>query len=149
MGYCSKNDLKAFFKLTPGFERAITADGILLFKYYLTCDQREQEKRFQQRLNNPLKQWKLSPVDLAAREKYDEYSKARDDMLERTHTKHAPWTLVDFNCQKIGRLTLLRHLLDHLPTKRGPFTEGRLTPLPGKLKRERFDEFKPIHPFRA
>jgi polyphosphate kinase 2 len=149
MGYCSKDDVKAFFRLAPGFERAIVADGILLFKYFLTCDQEEQEKRFQERLGNPLKRWKLSPVDLQARERYDDYSKAREAMLKETHTDHAPWTLVDFNDQRRGRLTLIRDLLDRMPGKRKPVLQAQLTPLPGKLSKEQFKVVKPIRQFHG
>ena len=147
MGYASEEQVETFLRLVPGFEKAITADGILLFKYYLTCDQEQQEKRFQERLGNPLKRWKLSPVDVQARERYDAYTKAREAMLDATHTKHAPWTLVDFNDQKRGRLTLLRHLLDNVPGKRQALIQGQLTPLSGKLKRERYGALKPIPDF--
>ena len=149
MGYCSKKDVELFLERVPRLERAITDDGILLFKYYLTCDQREQEKRFQERLADPLKRWKLSPIDLEARSKYDDYTKAREAMLKATHTKNAPWTLVDFNDQKLGRLTLLRHLLDHTPSKKQPPPKLNLPPLRGKPRRERFQTLKPIHNFHA
>jgi polyphosphate kinase 2 len=149
MGYCSDREVKAFLELAPKVERALTEDGILLFKYYLTCDQAEQEKRLQERLSNPLKRWKLSPIDLDARERYGEYTRARAKMLEATHTKYAPWTLVDFNDQKAGRLTLLRHFLDHTRHKRRPLPKVKLPPLSGKPKRERFGALKPIRTFRA
>jgi polyphosphate kinase len=149
MGYCSEAQAKAFLARVPELERAITADGILLFKYYLTCDQQEQEKRFRDRLTDPLKQWKLSPIDLEAREKYDEYTKARSSMLKATHSKHAPWTLVDFNDQKLGRLTLLRDFLDRVPDKKRPKTRLKLRPLKASPKRERFQKLKPIPAFHA
>jgi polyphosphate kinase 2 len=149
MGYCTEDQVKTFFKLTPGFERAITDDGILLFKYYLTCDQAEQEKRFQERLSNPLKRWKLSPVDLESREKYEAYTKARMEMLDATHTKYAPWTIVNFNDQRVGRLTLLRHLLDHIPAKRRPLAKIKLPELVGKPKTEKFGKLKPIRSFKV
>jgi polyphosphate kinase 2 (PPK2 family) len=75
----------------------------------------EQEERLRERLEDPLKRWKLSPIDLAARAKYDDYTAAREAMLKATHTPHAPWTLVDFNDQRRGRLTLVRDLLDRIP----------------------------------
>ena len=148
MGYCSEDEVKTFFRLAPGFERAIVEDGILLIKYWLACDQKEQETRFQERLSDPVKRWKLSPVDLQARERYDDYTKAREAMLKETHTKHAPWTIVDFNDQRVGRLTLLRHLLDRVPGRRRQLADATLAPVPGKLKRERFDRVKPIPSFR-
>ncbi|MDO8377300.1 MAG: polyphosphate kinase 2, partial [Aquabacterium sp.] len=115
MGYCSESEAQAFLKQTPTFEKLLVDDGLLLCKYWLTVDQAEQEKRFAERLQDPLKRWKLSPIDLQARAKYAEYGVAREAMLKATHTAHAPWTLVDFNDQKRGRLTLLRDLLDRLP----------------------------------
>jgi polyphosphate kinase 2 len=144
MGYCSEKDASKFLKLVPTFERAMVDDGVLLFKYYLTCDQKEQEKRLQDRLSDPLKRWKLSPIDLEARDKYSAYTKARHAMLKATHTKHAPWTLVDFNNQKVGRLTLIRHLLDQMPGKKRPLAKVKLPPLDGKPKREEFQDLKPI-----
>ncbi|MEM6476330.1 MAG: polyphosphate kinase 2 [Pseudomonadota bacterium] len=115
MGFASEAQVEAFLKQTPEFERMLTGDGILLFKYWLTTDQANQEERLAERLEDPLKRWKLSPIDLAAREQYDAYTEAREAMLRATHTANAPWTLVDFNDQKRGRLTLIRDLLDRLP----------------------------------
>ena len=147
MGYCSEKDVEEFFRLVPGFERAITDDGIRLFKYYLTCDQKQQEKRFRERLEDPLKQWKLSPIDVESRDKYEAYSDAREDMLKATHTRHAPWTLVDFNDQKSGRLTLLRDFLDRIPDKQKPARAAKMKPLKGKPSKERFGKLKPIPAF--
>ena len=113
----------------PLFEKLLVDDGILLFKYWLTVDQAQQEERFAERLDDPLKRWKLSPIDLQAREKYDDYGQARDAMLQATHTRHAPWTLVDFNDQRRGRLTLIRHLLDQLPDTHVPEAQIEFPPL--------------------
>jgi len=115
MGYADEAQVEQFLEQAPVFEKLLTDDGILLFKYWLTTDQDNQEERLRERLDDPLKRWKLSPVDLAAREQYDAYTRAREAMLEATHSVHAPWTLVDFNDQKHGRLTLIRDLLDRLP----------------------------------
>ena len=115
MGYATPAQVEAFLKAVPAFEKLLVDDGILLFKYWLGADQAEQEARLRERLDDPLKRWKLSPIDLAAREKYDDYTKAREAMLKATHTKHAPWTLVDFNDQRRGRLTLVRDLLSRIP----------------------------------
>lgn len=115
MGYASDEQVDLLLQQVPVFEKLLTDDGILLFKYWLTTDQEQQEERLLERLDDPLKRWKLSPVDLAAREKYDAYTKARAEMLKATNSGHAPWTLVDFNDQKRGRLTLIRDLLDRLP----------------------------------
>ena len=118
MGFASEAQVERFLDQTPTFEKMLTDDGILLFKYWLTTDQENQEERLRERLDDPLKRWKLSPIDLAAREKYDAYTEAREAMLKATHTSNAPWTLVDFNDQKRGRLTLIRDLLDRLPDTR-------------------------------
>ncbi|MEP2236191.1 MAG: polyphosphate kinase 2 [Alteripontixanthobacter sp.] len=118
MGFASERQVASFLEEAPRFERMLVDDGILLFKYWLTTDQEQQEQRLAERLEDPLKRWKLSPIDLAAREKYAAYSEAREAMLRGTHTDHAPWTLVDFNDQKHGRLTLIRNLLDRLPDTR-------------------------------
>jgi polyphosphate kinase 2 len=115
MGYASQEQVEAFLKAVPAFEKLLVDDGILLFKYWLAADQAEQEKRLRERLEDPLKRWKLSPVDLAARAKYDDYTAAREAILKATHTAHAPWTLVDFNDQRRGRLTLIRDLLSRIP----------------------------------
>jgi polyphosphate kinase len=115
MGYCTEAQAKAFLQQAPRFERLLVDDGILLLKYWLTVDQVRQEERFAERLQDPLKRWKLSPVDLQAREKYAAYTSARHAMLKATHSEHAPWTLVDFNDQKRGRIRLIEHLLASIP----------------------------------
>jgi polyphosphate kinase 2 len=120
MGFCSEEQIQTFLKQAPVFEQMLVDDGILLFKYWLTVDQVKQEERFAERLSDPLKRWKLSPIDVHARKKYAEYGEARDAMLKATHTKAAPWALVDFNDQRRGRLTLIRHLLDQIPDRQAP-----------------------------
>jgi polyphosphate kinase 2 len=145
MGFCSENQAKSFLKQAPVFEQMLIDDGILLFKYWLTVDQAQQEERFAERLADPLKRWKLSPIDLQAREKYAEYGRARDAMLKATHTAKSPWTLVDFNDQRRGRLTLIRHLLDHVPERQVPEKRIEFAPLGHKPLRERFGTpLKPI-----
>ncbi len=115
MGFADEGQVADFLRAAPAFEKMLVDDGILLFKYWLATDQDKQEERLRERLDDPLKRWKLSPVDLAARDKYDAYTHAREAMLQATHTDWAPWVLVDFNDQKHGRLTLVRDLLDRLP----------------------------------
>ena len=115
MGYCSEAQAQAFLQQAPMFERMLVDDGLILLKYWLTVDQAEQERRLAERLEDPLERWKLSPIDLMARDKYADYGRARDAMLQATHSPHAPWTLVDFNDQRRGRLALIRHLLAHVP----------------------------------
>lgn len=147
MGYATDDQVEAFLAAVPGFERLLVDDGIILFKYWLCCDQEEQEQRFAERHVDPLKGWKLSPIDLAAREKYDDYTKAREAMLAATHTKHAPWTLVDFNDQKRGRLTLIRDLLDRLPDREMPAAVLDLQPLGAAPSKEKFKVVKPLKGF--
>lgn len=145
MGFCTEAQTKAFLKQVPTFERQLVDDGILLFKYWLTVDQAEQERRFAERRDDPLKRWKLSPIDLQARGKYREYGAARDAMLKATHTEHAPWTLVDFNDQRRGRLALIRHLLDQLPDHDVPDTPLTFEPLPQPPAEEVLrGRFKPL-----
>ena len=145
MGYCTPAQTAAFLKQAPIFEKMLVDDGILLFKYWLTVDQAEQELRFADRQDDPLKQWKLSPVDLQARTKYDEYGRARDRMLEATHTKAAPWTLVDFNDQKAGRLKLIANLLSRLPVASAVAPEVAIPPLATRPLKEKFrGPLKPI-----
>jgi polyphosphate kinase len=145
MGFCTPADTEAFLAQAPRFERLLVDDGILLFKYWLTVDQAQQEERFAERLEDPMKRWKLSPIDLKAREKYAEYGRARDDMLAATHNKRAPWTLVNFNDQRRGRLTLIRHLLDHLPDTKVEAEALEMPRLPGRPLKESFrGPLKPI-----
>ena len=147
MGFASDAQIEAFLETVPTFEKLLVDDGILLFKYWLCCDQAEQEQRFAERHVDPLKGWKLSPIDLSAREKYDDYTAAREAMLEASHTKHAPWTLVDFNDQKRGRLTLIRDFLDRLPDREVPLPELELPPLGHEPGEEKFKVVKPIPSF--
>jgi polyphosphate kinase 2 len=149
MGYCTEEQAKTFLKQAPVFEQMLIDDGILLFKYWLTVDQAEQEERFAERLSEPLKRWKLSPIDRLAREKYAEYGLARDAMLKATHTAQSPWTLVDFNDQRRGRLTLIRHLLDHISDRQVPEVLMEFPPLGHEPLKERFGtKLRPIPPMQ-
>ncbi len=138
MGFCSEAQTRAFLKQAPMFEKMLVDDGMLLVKYWLTVDQAQQEERFAERQADPLKRWKLSSIDVKAREKYAEYGHARDAMLEATHTRHAPWTLVDFNDQRRGRLTMIRHLLDQVPERKVPETLVEFPPLGHAPMAERY-----------
>ena len=149
MGFASDAQVEAFLHAAPQFEQQLVDDGILLFKYWLCCDQEQQEKRFAERLADPLKGWKLSPIDLEARKRYRDYTRAREDMLKATHTRHAPWTLVDFNDQKRGRLALVRDLLDRLPDTAVDMPKIEFPKLSGKPAKERYGVLKPIPPFKA
>jgi polyphosphate kinase 2 len=149
MGFATDAQVAAFLEAVPGFERMLVEDGILLFKYWLTCDQVEQEKRLAERHDDPGKRWKISPIDLAARGKYAAYTEAREAMLKATHSKHAPWTLVDFNDQRRGRLTLVRDLLDRLPVQTAEEAVPALPPLAEPLAKEHFGVIKPLPGYPA
>ena len=144
MGYATDAQVKAFLRQVPVFEQMLVDDGILLFKYWLGTDQEEQEARFAERHTDPLKRWKLSPIDLEARQHYADYTAAREAMLQATHTPQAPWTLVDFNNQRAGRLTLLRDLLDRLPDTHVEGEAVALEPLARKPLKERYGVVEPL-----
>ena len=147
MGFATDAQIESFLEQAPVFEKLLVDDGIRLFKYWLCCDQEQQEERFAERREDPLKAWKLSPIDLEARQRYADYTRAREAMLEATHTRHAPWALVDFNHQKSGRLALIRDLLDRLPDVAVPGSHPEFPPLPGKPLRERYGKLEPIPPY--
>jgi polyphosphate kinase 2 len=147
MGFCTPAEYERFLRQVPVFEKMLVEDGILLHKYWLSVDQREQEARFAERAADPLKRWKLSPIDFEARTRYAEYGRARDAMFEATHTRHARWYVVDFNDQRRGRLTLIRHLLDHTPDLALQEETVELPPLPHKPAKERFTG--PVKPIRS
>ena len=149
MGFASEAQVAAFLHDAPLFEKMLVEDGILLFKYWLACDQEQQEARFAERLVDPLKRWKLSPIDAAARQHYVAYTEAREAMLAATHTAHAPWTLVDFNDQRIGRLTLIQDLLRRLPDTQVEMALPDFPPLQGPPARERYGVLAPLPPFPA
>ena len=149
MGFTSEDKVARFLEEAPKFEKMLVDDGILLFKYWLATDQAEQEERLAERLEDPLKRWKLSPIDLAARERYQAYTEAREAMLAATHSDHAPWTLVDFNDQKRGRLTLLRDLLDRLPDTHVEPEPLDFAPLGHAPLVETYGVLKPITSYEA
>jgi len=114
MGFCTHEEVDTFLHEAPEFEAALVRDGIRLFKLWLTIGQAMQIKRFHARRHDPLKSWKLSPIDLAALDKWDDYSLARDDMFDRTHTKTAPWTIIRANDKRRARLNAIRHVLSSI-----------------------------------
>jgi polyphosphate kinase len=115
MGFCTPEQHESFLEEAPGFERMIVADGIYFFKFWLNIGQIMQLKRFHDRRHSPLKNWKFSPIDIAGVEKWDEYTKARDGMMARTHTAHAPWTIVRSNDKRRARIAVIRRILLNLP----------------------------------
>jgi polyphosphate kinase 2 len=118
MGFCSKAQHQRFLKVCPEFELYVVDDGIKLIKYWLEVSEPEQKKRFEARITDPLRQWKLSPTDLCSRSRWFEYSRARDMMLEATDTKWAPWYIVPSDDKRRARLNCIRHLLSLIPYKK-------------------------------
>ena len=147
MGFCTEDEYEEFMRTCPEFERMLVRSGIILIKYWFSVSDTEQEKRFQSRLTDPLKRWKLSPIDIKARTKFAEYSAAREAMFAATHTEHAPWTVVDYNDQKHGRLTLIRDLLDRLPDTHVPHEEIDWPELGHEPLTEEFATLHPIAPY--
>jgi len=120
MGFCSKAEHRHFLKVCPEFELYIVDDGILLVKYWLEVSDTEQKRRFNARIDDPLRQWKLSPTDLCSRSRWFEYSRARDIMFEATDTKYAPWYIVPSDDKRRARLNCISHLLGLIPYKKLP-----------------------------
>ena len=120
MGFCTDEQYKAFLKLCPTVEKYIVDAGILLIKYWLEVGKKEQQRRFEARLKDPLRQWKLSPMDLESFRRWYDYSRARDKMLEATDTKHAPWYLIRSDDKRRARLNCISHLLGLIPYKKAP-----------------------------
>jgi polyphosphate kinase 2 len=138
MGFCTGVEYRLFLHQVKPFEQLLVDDGILIYKYWLAVDQRQQEKRFAERAADPLKRWKLSPIDLEARKMYVQYGKARDRMLAATHSRRVPWTIVEFNDQRRGRLNLIHHLLGQVPDTKVPVAPLNLPRLTGKPAKERY-----------
>jgi len=120
MGFCSNAQHRRFLEVCPEFERYIVDDGILLIKFWMEVSDEEQKRRFEARINDPLRQWKLSPTDLCSRSRWFEYSRARDMMLKATDTKFAPWYIVPSDDKKRARLNCISHLLGLIPYKKLP-----------------------------
>lgn len=112
MGFCSEDEVEEFFRSVPEFERMLVRSGIRVIKYWFSITDEEQEMRFLGRLHDPLKQWKLSPMDLESRRRWEEYTRAKEVMLERTHIPEAPWWVVQAVDKKRARLNCIQHLLD-------------------------------------
>ncbi|WP_156407500.1 polyphosphate kinase 2 [Achromobacter sp. Root83] len=115
MGFCSQDDYLAFLRQTPDFERHLVTSGIILIKLWFSVSQEEQRRRFMQRKVHPLKQWKLSPVDLASLDKWDDYTRAKEAMFAHTDTADAPWIVVKSDCKKRARLNAMRYVLSRMP----------------------------------
>src|SRR5262249_12438447 len=120
MGFCTEDEVKEFFHSVPEFERMLVRSGIKLIKYYFSISDHVQHLRFQMRNHDPLKQWKLSRMDLESRRRWEQYTKAKEDMLEHTHIPEAPWWLVHADEKKRARLNCIGHLLSQLPYQEIP-----------------------------
>ena len=137
MGFCSDAQYRRFLLDCPLFEKLLVDDGIVLLKYWLAVDQEFQEARFAERASDPLKRFKISPIDLKAREQYAAYGAARDAMIAATNTKWAPWFVANFNDQRRGRLDVVRHLLQLLPERAAPDKPLKLAKLKARPGREK------------
>ena len=137
MGFCSKAEHQRFLRVCPEFEMYIVDDGILLVKFWLEVSEAEQKRRFEARINDPLRQWKLSPTDLCSRSRWFEYSRARDIMLEATDTEYAPWYIVPSDDKRRARLNCISHLLGLIPYKKLP---RKNVQLPQRSTRDAYDD---------
>jgi len=132
MGFCTPDEHKRFLSLCPEFEKYTTDGGIILIKLWLEVGMEEQEERFNARIEDPMRQWKLSPMDTASFSKWYDYSRARDMMLKATNSKHAPWRIVHSNDKRRARLNAISHILDAIPYKRIAREKVKLPPRSNK-----------------
>lgn len=130
MGYCSPEEYEEFLRSSPEFEKMLVRSGIILIKYWFSVSDEIQEKRFLERINNPLKRWKFSAMDLKSRQKWLEYSKAKDDMFAHTDTKQCPWYVVNGDDKKKARLNCIHHLLSLIPYEKVEYDKINLPSLP-------------------
>ncbi len=132
MGFCTKDQYRSFLETCPKFESHVTSAGIILLKYWLEVGPAEQKRRFEARIDDPMRQWKLSPMDLESYARWDAYSKARDMMLEATDTKQAPWHVVRSDDKRRARLNLIAHILKRVPYEDVPQEKVKLPKRPEK-----------------
>ncbi|HEY0200481.1 MAG TPA: polyphosphate kinase 2 [Burkholderiaceae bacterium] len=130
MGFCSDEEFREFMRQAPQFERQLARSGIHLVKFWFSVSRKEQRRRFKEREAHPLKQWKLSPIDLASLDKWDSYTKAKEEMFFETDTSEAPWTVIKSDCKKRARLNAMRYVLQKLPYANKSLSNiGTLDPL--------------------
>ena len=141
LGFCSKHEYEAFLEVCPMVEKQIVRNGIQLIKVWLEVGQEEQEKRFLARINDPLRQWKLSPMDTESYKRWYEYSRARDLMLKATDSKHAPWYIVRSDDKRRGRLNAISHILSQIPYKK---VKQDKIKLPERSKKDKYDDLATI-----
>jgi polyphosphate kinase len=143
MGYATEEQVQEFMRSCPQFERMLVRSGITLVKYWFSVSDEEQERRFQARIDDPTKRWKLSPMDLASWDKWQDYSVAKDEMFAHTDIKQAPWWVVDGNVKRHARLNCIAHLLDQIPYEDltpDPFDLPPRPPSKGAYVRSPMDE---------
>jgi polyphosphate kinase 2 len=131
MGYCTSEQYYHFLAQCPMFERQLVGDGIILVKYWFSVSDEEQERRFQSRLDDPLRRWKMSPIDLEARQRWADYSRAKDVMFTHTDTPESPWYIVESDDKRTSRINCITHLLERIPYR--TLDEPRLV-LPKRMK---------------
>ncbi len=137
MGFCTEEQHRRFLKLCPEIEKYIVDGGIQIIKVWLEVGDKEQKRRFEARVDDPLRQWKLSPMDLPSRSKWFEYSRARDMMLAATDTKHAPWYILRSDDKRRARLNCIRHILKSIPYKQVPREKVKL---PKRSMKDAYDD---------
>ncbi len=136
MGFCSDDQYEEFFRSVPEFERMLKRSGIQLLKYWFSISDEEQHSRFLSRIHDPLKQWKLSPMDLESRRRWEDYTRAKEVMLDRTHIPEAPWWVVPADDKKKARLNCIDHLLNQVPYAEVPHDE---VALPARVRNEDYE----------
>lgn len=141
MGFCSKEQHRIFLEQCPQLEKYIVDAGIILIKYWLEVGADEQERRFKARISDPLRQWKLSPMDLESFRRWYDYSRARDLMLEATNSEHAPWCVVHTDDKKRARLNCISHFLSKIPYRK---VQREKVKLPPRDNRKRYDDHAPL-----
>jgi polyphosphate kinase 2 len=137
MGFCTEEQHRRFLELCPFVEQQIVENGIMLLKYWLEVGDEEQERRFRARIDDPVRQWKLSPMDLPSRERWYDYSRARDEMLKATDTDISPWHIVSSDDKKRARLNLITHLLKQIPYEKLP---SKPVKLPKRITKHAYDD---------
>ena len=137
MGFCSDEQYERFIKVAPPFEKQMVDSGVMLIKLWLEVGNKEQERRFKARIDDPLRQWKLSTMDLPSREKWYEYSRARDAMFKATDTRWAPWHIVRSDDKRRARLNVIAHILDTIPHKK---IKRPKVKLPDRSRKHAYDD---------
>lgn len=141
MGFCTREQHDKFLELCPEMEKYIVDAGIILIKYWMEVGQKEQQRRFEARIKDPLRQWKLSPMDLESFRRWYEYSRARDSMLKATDTRHARWNIVRSDDKKSARLNCITHLLSMIPYGKVPHERVKL---PKRKTKDSYDDQAPL-----